>query len=265
MKLLASSTLLWGKDIEEIGAVVYNHNLRGLELWAEQVWFSQMRVRDIRRVARRFDLEITFHAASWDLNICSLNEGIRRQSVEEIVRSFALAASIEATNVTVHPGRRTLTEEWTAWHEEALQKSLDYLEEAAKTYGVTLSLELMEEIKKEFVTSPLQINRLVDGRSSAVQTTFDAAHIAPGKDILATFAEMSRINKIHLSDSTKANYHVALGEGELLLERFIGHLQSGTYPVVLEGYDTSTEAILLQKHLRYLNACAQPTAKEMKS
>ncbi|WP_062051346.1 sugar phosphate isomerase/epimerase [Bacillus sp. JCM 19034] len=263
MKLYASSTLLWGKCIHDIGAMVSHESLDGIELWAEQIWHSKMNVRDIKRVLKKYNLEVSFHAASWDLNICSLNEGIRKQSIDEVIRSFALAASIGATNVTVHPGKRTLSKDWTLWHIRMLEESLDVLEEAAATYGITLSLELMENEKKEFVTSAQQMTPFIFNRSEHVQTTFDAAHIALNKNIVEEFQQMIRVNKIHLSDSTASIYHVALGEGDLDLEPFLTLIKGVELPVVLEGYDTSEDCTLLKKHVQYMEAFIEKNVEEV--
>ncbi|MFA9457356.1 sugar phosphate isomerase/epimerase family protein [Halalkalibacter sp. AB-rgal2] len=265
MKLYASSTLLWGKSIHDIGAAVSFYGLHGIELWAEQIWHSKMMVRDIKRMLKRYNLEVSFHAASWDLNICSLNEGIRKQSINEVVQSFALAASIGATNVTVHPGKRTLSKDWTLWHIRKLEESLDYLEEAAATFGVTMSLELMEVEKKEFVTSGQQMAPFLFNRSEHVQATFDAAHISLDKNIVAEFEQMTRVSKIHLSDSTSSVYHVALGEGELELEPFLERVQGSHLPVVLEGYDASEESELLKKHAHYMKAYIEKNMEEVTS
>lgn len=263
MKLYASSTLMWGKGIREIGELANEFKLDGIELWAEQAWFCQMNTREIVQVLKQYGLGATVHAASWDLNICSLNERIRRKSLEEIYRSIDFADVIQATDVTIHPGRRTLSAEWTPWHEEVLNQSLDQLEKAANDYGITLSIELMEEINKEFITTADALNRFIDHRSEAIQTTFDAAHISLDKDVRQVFTQLHRVNKIHLSDSTSTQYHVPLGEGEIKLKRFLEHLMEKDYITVLEGYDTSENAGMLRKHLSYLETCYQ-TMKEMK-
>jgi sugar phosphate isomerase/epimerase len=256
---------MWGRSIDEMAVRVKNLGLSGIELWAEQVWHSQMQTREIVQAIRQNELEASLHAASWDLNLCALNEGVRRQSVEEIHRSIKLAVAIGAKNVTVHPGKRTLTADWTEWHAECLQESLSQIEEIAKTYETTVSVELMEEVKKEFMTEPHELNRLIEPYSELIQTTFDAAHISLGKNIIDAFNQLNRVNHIHLSDSTATKYHVALGEGELDLGPFIEYIKNTSYTVVLEGYDSSEDACLLHKHLNYVNLCLQQTREEMNS
>ncbi|MDE5413993.1 sugar phosphate isomerase/epimerase family protein [Alkalihalobacterium chitinilyticum] len=259
MKCYASTTLMWGKTIDEISLKAKSLGLAGIEIWAEQAWYYKMTDRDIRRALKQHQLDATFHAASWDLNLCSLNAGIRKQSIEEIIRSIDFAASIGTKNITVHPGKRTLTNDWNSWHFDCLQHSLDTLEEVAKTYGVILSVELMEPVKKEFVTSPTMLNQIVAGRSSSIQTTFDVAHVSFNKDLITTHQEVDRMNKIHLSDTSASQYHVALGQGILKLIPYIEFIQSSKLPIILEGYDTSEEADLLRKHLQYLNECNEKT------
>lgn len=107
--LYVSSTLMWAYPVEAAILIARQYGFAGMEVWAEHVWFHQSHPREIQQAARRVGMKLTLHAASWDLNLCSLNSGIRKQSVEEIKRSLALAGEIGAKSVTIHPGRVTLT------------------------------------------------------------------------------------------------------------------------------------------------------------
>ncbi|WP_445486835.1 sugar phosphate isomerase/epimerase family protein [Niallia sp. 03133] len=255
MKLYGSSTLLWGKSWEEICKEFAGLGLSGIELWAEQFWHHHFSEHDVVRLADQYGLELTLHAASWDLNLCSLNKGIRQQSIAEVHRSIELASAIQAVNMTVHPGRLTLSGDWADWHLQCLHETVDLIEELGIQNDVIISLELMENVKKEFITMPEIMNELTKNRSEKIQTTFDVAHTPIHIDPLLYLKKLKRINKIHLSDSRDNVFHIPLGEGGITLFPILKELTSFHYPIVLEGYDPFGQKLLLKKHLKYLSAC----------
>lgn len=254
MKVYASSTLFWGCEFEDICRTVAELQLEGIELWAEQVWYQKWAVNEMDRLIKQYDLKTTLHAASWDLNLCSLNQGIYVQSIKEIERSFALAASLRAYNVTVHPGRRTLTQEWIAWHRHRMEAALTIIEELAQLYDIVVSLELMEPADREFVFLPQVMNEIVEPFSESIMTTFDAAHTPLQSSPLLYYKELDRVNKIHLSDAAPNRYHLQLGKGELAIEPLLKELESRDLPVVLEGYDPAANHRLIHGHVAYLKS-----------
>ena len=51
-----------------------------------------------------YSIKTSIHAPLSDVNIASLNDSIRRASVEEIKNSIDLASKIDSETVVVHPG-----------------------------------------------------------------------------------------------------------------------------------------------------------------
>jgi sugar phosphate isomerase/epimerase len=49
-------------------------------------------------------LKRTVNSPSRDVNITSSNPGIRRESMQQSIEALEIAAQLEATVVTVHPG-----------------------------------------------------------------------------------------------------------------------------------------------------------------
>lgn len=252
MKWYASSTLLWGYSFPDICERLSEAGFEGLELWAEQYWCEQFTVDIVRDSLAQSGLALSMHAASWDLNLCSLNDGIRAQSIVEIIRSMELAQELGASSLTIHPGRQTVNNHWLPWHMDQLQKSLDELELLAKQWNVTLSIELMESIRKEFITTPALLNELVAHRSDHIRTTFDVAHIDLNESPVEWMQAQHRIDKIHLSDSTPTTYHVPLGEGNIAMEPVLYALSSCDVPIVIEGLDFLEKNHTLQRNIDYL-------------
>ncbi|QDP39411.1 sugar phosphate isomerase/epimerase family protein [Radiobacillus deserti] len=253
MKLYVSSSLLWAYEPNDVIKLAKQFHFSGVEIWAEHVWHYQASIRSILQAQQDYELELSLHAASWDLNIASINKGVRQQSIIEIEKSLVLAKELNATNVTIHPGRRTLQDEWKEKHEQLLIENLQALADKADRLGVTLSIELMEPIQKEFITEPPSMNYLLNHLPENVHTTFDVAHVPLTADPIDYFRQLNRINKVHISDSTEDAYHVPLGKGSIKLERILEELVSSNLPVVVEGFDNNRSLSKLQQNLSYLS------------
>lgn len=246
-----SSTLCWDNGVDEVIALAAHLGFSGVEVWAEQVWQHGTDESSIAAARARYQQELTLHAASWDLNLCALNESVRQQSLREIERSMDLARRIGAPNVTVHPGHYTLPQlselQWT-W----LIESLTRLANCAEQLQVTLSIEMMEPTAKEFVTTPEMVNQLLSALPPSVTTTFDVAHVPLKVNCLASFKRLNRVSKIHFSDSSSERYHVPLGKGALPMDVLFPFLQTVDVPVVLEGFDLSATHEILQQDLEFI-------------
>lgn len=252
MKWYGATTLLWGCAFEHICEQFQAADLQGVELWTEQLWQNQFSIKEVRNEMESNELAISLHGASWDLNISSLNQGIREQSICEIEKSIELAAALQVDNITIHPGRLTLNGVQTQWHMECLQQSLDTLEKIAQRAGVTLSIELMEHAKKEFIILPDLLNELVDHRSKYVTTTFDVAHIPLSESPTELLRELHRVDKIHISDSTKEQFHLPLGEGRIDIMSIIPLIEEMDVPVIIEGFDYFGENKVFERNLQFL-------------
>ena len=82
--------------------------MAGIEVWAQHFFYHQYDKAAYREYASKFQMETFIHSCSWDLNLVSLNEGIRQASVQEVVASMRLAKELGAAEVTVHPGHMTM-------------------------------------------------------------------------------------------------------------------------------------------------------------
>ncbi|EMR07700.1 endonuclease IV [Bhargavaea cecembensis DSE10] len=247
-----SSTLFWGGTIRQIVDKFSAAGLGGVELWAEQFRFSGFRVNKVKEVLEEAGLGLTLHAPSWDLNMCSLNEGIREQSLSEIERSIALAADLGAEDVTIHPGRITVNERWTEWHLEKMQQSLDRLERIAIREGVPLSVEMMEARDGELVTGPETMNRLVRHRSPFITVTVDTAHVPFSRSPFIEMNALCRVGKLHVSDATANRFHVPIGKGKVDVKPAIRSAAERGIILVIEGFDYLGESGMLEENVGYL-------------
>ncbi|MBA4536770.1 sugar phosphate isomerase/epimerase [Bacillus aquiflavi] len=252
MNLLFASTLAWSYPIDVVMKMANSENFTGVEVWAEHVWAHETALETIKSTRKQLNLLLTMHAASWDLNLCALNSGIRKQSIQEIKRSIELAIDIGANNVTFHPGKMTLTSFQSSFHEQLLVESIAEIMQFAKQEGITMSLEMMEWKTKEFVTEPAIVTRLTEPFTPYLKTTFDVAHIPLHENIVLMWENMPHVNKIHISDATAEKLHLPLGEGSIKRDTLSTFLHFEQFPIVIEGFDSSKELTRLKKNIDYV-------------
>jgi sugar phosphate isomerase/epimerase len=247
-----ASPVLWAFPLEQVIAIVHGRGIGGVEVWAEQVWYHRSSIREIIRLKDRFQMNLTSHAASWDLNIAALNRGIRRQSIRLVKRSILLAEAIGANNITIHPGRLTLSATWTDWHFAVLTESLQEISTFAQAHQAVISVEVMEPVKKEFIIDAPAVNRLLSQLPDSVMVTLDVAHLPRQTDFDDYFAKIKRINKIHLSDRSQDRYHLPLGQGDLDCAALLNGLRDSGLPLVIEGHDDRKDQAVLRENLDFL-------------
>lgn len=252
MKFFFASSLCWGYHPRDSISIAQQYGLAGVELWAEHIYYHDADPVELKQLAEANQIALTLHASSWDLNICSLNKGIREQSVNELKKSIQLAKEIGALHMTFHPGRFTVKSYLEEDHKQALITNTKRLMEEAKAQGVVLSQELMEPIPKEMLTTPEAMNQFLQAVGDGLYVTLDIAHTSLHESNIDYLMQLKRVNSIHLSDSTKEQYHVSLGEGDVNIYEVLQVLSNERYPIVLEGMDTSRKLEFLRSHVSYL-------------
>ncbi|MFD2630071.1 sugar phosphate isomerase/epimerase family protein [Oceanobacillus kapialis] len=254
MKMFLSSPVCWAYPVDEVIRQAKDYQFDGVEIRVEQVWFYQTELAAIRKAKEETGLDISIHAPAWDLNLCSINDGIAKKSVEETEIALQLAHQLRATIMTMHPGHLSLANQFQELSHQKLVQNITYLAEKAEQLGVTISLEQMEPIKKEFITTPEATNELLSHLPETVKTTLDIAHVPLDRKPENDFQKLQRINNIHISDSTHSKYHVPLGEGEIAFTNIIALLKQSDLPVVLEGFDKGLSLEVLKQNVSQLQA-----------
>ncbi|WP_067726804.1 sugar phosphate isomerase/epimerase family protein [Oceanobacillus damuensis] len=252
MRFYMASTLCWSFHPLEAVAIAEEEGLQGVELWAEHIFYHHANPEEIRLLAEEKGLALTLHASSWDLNICSLNQGIREQSLAELKKSVDLAEVLQVEHMTFHPGRFTVKSYLQDEHRDLLVRNTKELVDYAKGKQVIISQELMEEIPKEMLTDPNTMNAFTSQVGEGLYVTLDIAHTPLSESSLAYMDKLERVNSIHLSDSNRDQFHVPLGKGAIDIPHVLNDLSETNLPVVLEGMDTGHELSFLKQHLSFL-------------
>ena len=247
-----SSTLMWSAPLQDMAQVVRDHQLAGIEVWAQHFFYHQYDRNVYREYAAKFQMKTFVHRCSWDLNLASLNEGIRQASVQEVIASLHLARDLEASEVTVHPGHMTMPF-WPRTSVALFHQSLEQIAEASHALAIPVSLELMEKIPKEFVTSVEAMENAAGDLFDAFYYTLDTAHCDSTAEIRRILNEMPRLSKIHISNRQGPVYHTPLREGDYDFMKLLPVLYSRQLPLVVEGFDAGTGYTILHKNLDFLH------------
>ncbi len=249
-----SSTMMWNRCPEDMFDMTYRAGLDGIELWAQQFFSKGWRTEEYRRLSALYPLKTCVHSQSWDLNLASMNEGIRKQSVREVKRSVELADALGAWEVTVHPGRITLPGADMPY-EDYLHESLREILEYAQRYRICISLEIMERASREFVTD-------MDGMKSVCRELFDdfsytldVAHCDRPEVIWDTMDRWgSRISKIHVSNRKGGRLHTLLEDGDYPMDEILSRLSRRGLPMVMEGLDASPESEGAHRNFSFIHS-----------
>ncbi|MDR1931981.1 MAG: sugar phosphate isomerase/epimerase [Spirochaetales bacterium] len=241
MNVFMSSACQWRMKMPDIIRFASSAGFSGLEVWTEHPRGQETALR-LGQMASDSGLRLSAHAASWDLNICSHNAAIRQASINEVKSSIYTAQDLGAEDITIHPGRRGAPAPGKEFYRKILEDSLGEIGRYAERMGMRISLELMEKIPKEFVTTPEEINGLLAALAPlSCGVTLDVAHMDTTEMFFACAAAIPGVNKIHLSNRIGERLHVHAFEGDIDTTAILEYLRDKNLPVIIEGDSLSQE------------------------
>lgn len=245
------STLMWNGSLEDMFSFIYRNGLDGMELWAQH-WFEKgYSIEEFERLSALYPVKVVVHSCSWDLNPSSLNEGIRKASVAQIQKSIDLAAALQADEVTVHPGHATILDEMDGYYERMHQSLKEILQYAQKK-KIAISLEIMEELPKEYATSVSEMKKITQEMGNQFWYTLDIAHCEGEKEIFTALEQERRFSKFHISNRQGKHLHVPLPDGDYDFMKLLPELEKYRIPFVVEGFDSSRDFLIARKNIHFL-------------
>jgi sugar phosphate isomerase/epimerase len=252
----ASTYFLKERSVTEALDVIARLGYGSAEIWMEHYWSAGQHSSTIARHARGLGLNLTVHAASYDVNCISTNPGIRRESRRQVRSSLRLAAALGASVVVVHPGELSSTraERSEAW--QALEEMVSMLDDWADEDGLRVGIENMEKKTNQIFSLPQDLARLFAHPWRHVRLTLDLAHTQTLMGPLSYLKQIQHdwICHVHLSDNAPSATHLPLGRGHLSVSKIVkalGRVYDGT--VSLEGYSPGEGERLLAENMAYLH------------
>lgn len=180
----------------------------------------------IKELADSLDIEIFVHAPFSDLNIASLNEGIRNETLSQIFKGVETADFLESEIFTFHSGRPSPV--GMAFRDEAWRmnlKSISEIVEFAGDFDLKPCLENMPNFPGAMCCGIEELRTVLDG-NVGLGLTLDVAHAHTCGDEMEYLKEFKdRMLHVHLHDTNRDNdSHGAFGEGDIDFKRVLSRL-----------------------------------------
>lgn len=158
-----------------------------------------------------YDLKTSVHAPLSDINIASLNESLRKASVEEVKNSMDLASKIDASVVVVHPGQMAFLAR--KFGQKATESSLNSLKECSKyadEMGIKMCVENMPDMEGLLCKDLNELNGIIQEIGASM--TLDVGHAHNIGYSVHEMLKYDNIGHIHLSDNDGSfDNHDAIG------------------------------------------------------
>ncbi len=238
------------KKIKKIG-------FQAAEVWMEHLLKTGEKPEEVRDIASDLDLELSLHATSYDINLTSINKGIREESLRQAVEAITVGSRMGADIVVMHPGRLSASRvnKKECW--DQLLKVLEYLDEIADKKSVRIGLEAMEKRPKEIVVTPGDLHNLFNRTWKRIGLTLDIAHANTLEDPIDYIKKIDKewIWHIHISDAAPGRTHIPLGRGSIKINRIIKNLKefyNGL--IIIEGYIPSEGEEIAKENYCFLES-----------
>lgn len=253
-KLYLSSMLLWSSSLEQIFDIATKYNFDGIELWAQQFETRGYSINEYKKLKEFYPIRTIVHSYSWDLNLASLNKGIRQASIEQTKKAIDLTTNLGGNELTVHPGRKTVNDDDdTEIYFNFLYQSLQEIYEYAKKNKIRISLEIMEKLPLELAVCEKTIKKATLDLFNNFCYTVDIAHCDTTNEIFNLADNLPNISKFHISNKLGNQLHTPLYNGDFNFKELLPILSNYEIPIVLEGLDKSFNFTVLRNSIKFIN------------
>lgn len=239
---VSTYSLLWRRDlasaIEELGAAGFG----AIEILAAAPHVSlpveATEARRLRRVCEAAGVRVNSVVPSGvDVNLASVDEAMRRWSVDQFVAAARLAAELGAEYVIVHPGRRhplrpPPLDMLHGWVVDGMSQIVD----ESTRLGVRV---LLENTPTGLVDTGRECTDLAERIGpDRLGLCYDVANGLMVEDVVAGLHSVSPgLGLVHLSDTTRTAWaHDPIGDGEVPFDQVRAALDDLEYrgPIVIE-------------------------------
>ncbi len=182
---------------------------------------------EVKELANSNGVGLYVHAPFSDLNIASLNEGIRKETVSQIFRAIETAAFLGSPLFTFHTGRPSpvgMSFRDKAW--EVNLESIREIIEFGSNFDLKLCLENMPSFPGAFCCEIDDLKFVLE-QNPELCLTLDIAHAHTcGEEIEYIKKLEDRVVHVHLHDTKRgSDSHSAVGEGDIDFKRVMYHLK----------------------------------------
>lgn len=230
MKLGFTTLALFMQPNSDIINLAKKHEFEMIEILGEGPFFERENPEYID-----CGLDVRIHAATVDINIASLNRGIRSESVKQMIECGQYAEKIGAKTITVHPGIIGRNEPHL--RSAALEFSIESVGKIIDNTNVEISVENMP-VRGKFLANTVEEIEMIQ-QATGCSLTIDTGHGNTCGN-LEEMLSLKNISYCHLNDNDGVkDQHITLGEGTLdlnLLKKIdIGIIELNNFDNILKS------------------------------
>jgi sugar phosphate isomerase/epimerase len=254
MEAAISSLLFKSHSLGDVIDLARDQGVFWLEVWTEHLWRDDK--GDLLQRLRQSGLSLSVHGPIGDLNITSSNQGIREESIRQVLQSIEEAAEMGAKVITIHPGFLTGRQDTPQDIWDMQISAFMRFAARGRQLGPLIAMETMEKRNKEVVIHPEIANQIIDAvNMENFGVTFDVSHAHTVMDVVDFIRALRKISHIHISDTKDGKVHVLMGQGEIVFGPVLQALKEKyDGALVIEGWNPKDELGMVQKSTAFLNA-----------
>lgn len=206
MKVGFTTLALFMQPNNDIIELAKKHEFEMIEILGEDPFYQKDNLE-----FKDCGLDVRIHAATVDINIASLNSGIRAESVKQMIECGKYAEKIGAKTITVHPG--IIGRNDPPLRKWALELAVESVGEIIDNTNVEISVENMPVREKFLANKVEELERIQT--ETGCNLTIDTGHGNTCGN-LEEMLELKNISYCHLNDNDGfKDQHIALGDGTL--------------------------------------------------
>ncbi|MFM5881772.1 sugar phosphate isomerase/epimerase family protein [Methanobrevibacter gottschalkii] len=206
MKLGFTTLALFMEDNNKIIELAKQHGFEIIEILGEDPFYEKDKGE-----FKNCGIDMRIHAATVDINIASLNKGIRTESIKQMIQCGHYAESINANTITLHPGIIGRNEpRLRKW---ALEIAVESIGKIIDNTNIEISIENMP-IRGKFLGNKVEEIEMIQ-EETGCSLTIDTGHGNTCGN-LEEMLNLKNISYCHLNDNNGVkDQHITLGEGTL--------------------------------------------------
>lgn len=236
-------TLLDLMDIEECARLCTKHALQFIELnmTYPQYQAENIDVEKLLEIKSRYGIYYTLHLEE-SLDPCSVNAAVRKAYTDTVLWAAELAKALDIPVLNMHlargeyvtqPDKRVyIYGENSDWYLARMREFRDTVTAAIGESDIKICIENTDGYDLPYLRSAIEL--LLE--SPIFMLTYDVGHDHAINNIDLPFitGHAERLCHMHLHDAVGERVHLALGEGEIDLDRFLAMAKEHNCRVVLE-------------------------------
>ena len=215
MKEGFTALALFDAPFENTLAIAQRDSFDTVELLCEGPYLPRLALQNVKQFesAASYDVEITLHAPTVDLNPASVNVGILEETARQLQETLDLGVVLNASTITTHPGYvKRINDRITALARGLTLETLGEWADNSSALGISPAIENMPNNSRYFCTDVREHALFVDRCGS--YATIDIGHAHTNSAVADFMQARYPVAHYHISDNHGVrDEHLAVGDG----------------------------------------------------